>query len=435
MRARTSTGTVMIVTQTHCVWGGMEWWVHGFAEWLQQRGWRVAAGLARGSRYSDDLAYNAAHPHLQAFVMDGRAGTESARVDAVARAIRRASPDVVIPIGIGATLPAVRRLKREGFETRLVVPVFSAWGAGLANILEEWDAIDLVVPNARVFEIFLKSKVSDPGRVAYVQQGVPAAQTLSRHDAPRLRAGFVGRLEQVSKRIFDLIPLASHLGNAAVDLHVFGDGPDREALEDGLRGRAIFHGYMPTERLYEVAYPQLDVVLLFSETEGSPNVLYEAMQHGVVPVSSRFLGLATERIVRHEENALTFEVRDSAEAARLLLTLQQDRTLLGRLANNAVETVSSFTDVDMYRQWEELVTNLRKQPPVSPGRDAVVPAAGRLDRILPPRAANALRQWAGRSGGAASGWEEWPGSQPAESATLERISQELAAIDAEWKSA
>ena len=425
-----SAGTVMIVTQTHCVWGGMEWWVHRFGEWLQQRGWRVAAGLARGSRFSDDRAYSAAHPHLQAFVMDGRAGTESARVAAVAAAIRRASPDVVIPIGIGATLPAVRNLKREGFTTRLVVPVFSAWGPGLANILDEWDVIDLVVPNARLFEIFLKGEAPDPHRIVYVRQGVPAARTPSRHDAPRLQVGFVGRLEQVSKRVFDLISLSEHLRDAAVDLHVYGDGPDRGPLESALHGRATFHGYMPTARLYEEAYPHLDAVLLFSETEGSPNVLYEAMQHGVVPVSSRFLGLATEGIVRHEENALTFEIGASAEAARLLLRLQEDRILLRRLGKTAVETVSSFTDADMYRQWETLVARVREQDPVMPHRDAFVSPAGRLDRVLPAGAANALRLWAGRTPAADSGWAEWPGSQPAEAAMLEKIGRELAAIDA-----
>jgi glycosyltransferase involved in cell wall biosynthesis len=432
---RAHAGTVMIVTQTHCVWGGMEWWVHHFGHWLQQRGWRVTAGLAKGRRYSNDAEYRAAHPHLEPFVMDGRAETESARVEAVARAIRGASPDVVIPIGIGATLPAVRKLKREGFDTRLVVPVFSAWNEGLANILDEWDAIDLVVPNARLFEIFLKREVTDPNRVVYVRQGVPPARTHSRHDAPGLRVGFIGRLEEVSKRVLDLVPLAGHLENSGIELHVFGDGPDRDALQKGLQGRAIMHGYMPTDRLYEEAYPQLDVILLFSPTEGSPNVLYEAMQHGVVPVSSRFLGLAAEGTVRHEDNALTFEVGDSAGAARLLIRLQNDRALLRRLAANAVETVRTFTHVEMYRTWEELLTRVKERPPVTPDRDVVPAPAGRLDRILPARIANAVRRWAGTPGEAASGWHEWPGSQPAEATTLNRVRYGLAAIDAQGRSA
>lgn len=421
----------MFVTQTHCVWGGMEWWVHRFGEWLQARGWRVTAGLAKGSRFSDADAYHGAHPHLEPFVMDGRVATDSARIDAVANAIRRADPDVVIPIGIGAALPAIRRLKLAGHRARLVVPVLSAWPEWLANILDEWDAIDLAVPNARLLENFLRRRLEEPDRVVYVRQSVPRAHTLTAHDSPRLRAAFVGRLEDASKRVLDLIPLADALDGANVELHVFGEGPDEEALHAGLRGRAVFHGFMPTEQLYVEAFPKLDALLMFSPTEGSPNTVYEAMQHGVVPVSSRFLGWASERIVRDGENALTFPVGATDAAARHLDALDHDRALLARLGRNAIESVAPFTDADMFSEWEDVITRAAMMPIRMPAHATRAVPAGRLDRVLPSVAANAVRRLLKPPPRAASGWEEWPGSQPAARERCDAITRELVELDAE----
>lgn len=411
----------MFVTQTHTVWGGMEWWVHHLAQRLIDRGWEVYAGLAKGARFSDPRAYVAAHPHLRPVVMDASVGTESSRVAAVVRALRRVKPDVVIPIGIGATLEAM-----HSFDATLIVPVLSLHEGVLANVLDFRDVIDVAVPNSRLLERFLLRELG-PEMVHYIRQGALRATTARSSRTPRLRAGIVSRLEEISKRVLDLPRVAERIGDN-VELHVFGDGPDREKLSVSLAGRATMHGYMPTEKLYREAYPNLDVLLHFSPSEGSPNVIYEAMQNGVVPVSSRFIGSAAEGILRHGENALLFDVGDTEAAARHLSALAGDRAELESLSDAARKSIASFTDDDMYDAWIVLIesTSHRARLLRAP---ALLPS-GRIERAgLSPLAADWLRRHLGVRFPHSSGWEEWPGSQPADAETTQRVAEQLADIE------
>jgi glycosyltransferase involved in cell wall biosynthesis len=387
------------------------------------RGWEVYAGLAQGARFSNPKPYAAAHPHLRHIVMDARVGTESARIAAVLRALRKVKPDVVIPIGISATFEAMR-----GFDATLIAPVLSAHEGVLMNVIAYRDVIDMSVPNSRLLERFLLRDL-DPSRVRYVRQGTPRATTPRSSRTSRLRAGVVSRLEETSKRVLDLPRVADHLADHLgkdVELHVFGDGPDREALEKALAGRAVMHGFMPTAQLYRDAYPNLDAVLLFSDTgEGSPNVIYEAMQNGVVPVSSRFVGSAAEGILRDGENALLFNVGDTEQAARHLKTLAADRGQLERLSAAARKENENFTDADMYDSWVDIIESTQHHQRKLALRP--LPPAGRLERAgMPAAAADFLRRIFGIRFPHGSGWEEWPGSQPMRT---EHVQQQLVEIE------
>jgi glycosyltransferase involved in cell wall biosynthesis len=412
---------LMFVTQTHTVWGGMEWWVHHLAQRMTSRGWDVFAGLAQGARFSNPRAYVTAHPHLRPVIMDARAGTESARILAVTRALRQVRPDVVIPIGIGAAFPAMR-----SFDAAFIVPVLSLHEGVLANVIEYRDVIDLAVPNARLIERVLLREL-DPPRVRYIRQGTPRATRQRTPRTARLRVAIVSRLEEASKRVMDLPRVAELLGDE-IDLHVFGDGPDAAELTTALRGRAVMHGYMATEQLYREAYPNIDVILLFSATEGSPNVIYEAMQNGVVPVSSRFQGSASEGILRHGENALLFDIGDTESAAQHVKTLAVDSAQLERLSDAARKTNASYTDDDMYTAWMDVIeTTPRRARGLMP---LALPPSGRMEKAgLSPRAADFLRRLFGVHFPHRSGWEEWPGSQWADGKTTAQIQDQMSEIE------
>ncbi|GAB5522686.1 MAG: glycosyltransferase family 4 protein [Roseivirga sp.] len=77
--------------------------------------------------------------------------------------------------------------------------------------------------------------------------------------------------------------------NAAVELKVLGDGPLRPELEAaaknlGIENRVSFEGRVDNVADY---YHGADVFMLASESEGTPNVILEAMSHGKVIISSR----------------------------------------------------------------------------------------------------------------------------------------------------
>jgi len=395
--------SVLFLTQTHTPWGGMEWWVEEFGAWLQNRGWRVHAALAKGARYSDPMSYRRLHPALPVVIMDASVGTESARVRAVLGAIERTRPDIVIPVGIGASYTAMRQAKGG---IRFVVPVFSYFTDTLANILDNADIVDAAVANARLLQRFLQLHIGE--RAHYVLQGVKPPVTNKRSSSPKLRAGFVGRIEQASKRVLDLAGLTI---DNDVELHIWGDGPDRAALENALP-RAVFHGFASKERLYEEAYPNLDVLLLFSETEGSPNVVWEAMHHGVVPVVSRFLGIEAEGVLKSGINSMIFNIGDVEAAAADLRQLQNDRALLGQLSRQAQSDMADWTDERMHEGWTRVLENVLAREPLAPRNRAIeTPQAGRLDRLF-PSFADRVRAITGRRFPHKSGWEEWPGSIP-----------------------
>jgi len=426
---------LMFITQTHTVWGGMEMWLDRFARWMLDRGWDVVAGLARGARYSDPGNYAAAHPHLRGVIMDATVGTESARIAAITRAIRRVRPDVVIPIGIGSIFPAMAREKT----TRLVTPIFSYYPDWIANVIESFDLVDMAVPNARLLDAYLRSVAGDE-RVQLVRQGVPAAtQPRKPRDPAHLRVAYAGRIEQASKRVLDLADLADIIERRRlpVELHVYGDGPDLPELKERVGSRAFFHGFADVDVLYRDVYPQLDAVILFSPAETGPNVNYEAMQNGVVPVSSRFLGYAAEGVLKDGHNALTFEVGDVAAAADHLSALASDRLLLDRLSAAAVASVACFTDRDMYAGWEQVIEEVVERPIRTATSSAPAHSSdGRLARAgLPPRTADALRRLFGRRSAHASGWEEWPGTQPVAAGASSRILRELERLEAEARRA
>ena len=85
----------------------------------------------------------------------------------------------------------------------------------------------------------------------------------------------------------DLLQAVSQLGDL-VHLHLFGDGPEREAIHRttrllNLESRVTLHGSIPRP---QDALSQIGLLVLPSISEGMPMVLIEAMAAGV-PVIGR----------------------------------------------------------------------------------------------------------------------------------------------------
>ena len=103
--------------------------------------------------------------------------------------------------------------------------------------------------------------------------------------------GFVGRLDPI-KRVTDLVDAVALLGQD-VRLHIYGDGPERGAIEarvaqHGLAARVTMHGAIPDAK---PAIASLDVLVLPSEAEGFGLVLIEAMAAGVPVVATNAPGI------------------------------------------------------------------------------------------------------------------------------------------------
>lgn len=156
----------------------------------------------------------------------------------------------------------------------------------------------------------------------------------------------VGRLSR-EKAQGDFIEAAALLcrDRARPDLRfvIAGDGPDRFKLVDlakrlSLSEQTIFAGQIADLAPY---YTIADVAVLPSHTEGSPNVLLEAMAAGL-PIVATAVGGVPE-IVEHEKQALLVEKQNPAALARSIERLLVDQELCARLAAAARESIASYT--------------------------------------------------------------------------------------------
>lgn len=127
----------------------------------------------------------------------------------------------------------------------------------------------------------------------YLRQSTPQA---IRYDlgvrADRLVIGVVGRLSK-EKGVDRALKLVARLRDQhpLVELHLVGDGPERDRLEHlaaamNIADRTCFWGWQESARRF---YEMMDLVLLPSHTEGLPNTVLEAMAMGL-PVAATDVG-------------------------------------------------------------------------------------------------------------------------------------------------
>lgn len=172
--------------------------------------------------------------------------------------------------------------------------------------------------------------------------------------------GGVGRLS-AAKGFEHLLEAGAILRGRVVDVEIVlvGDGPLRQPLEElagrlGISERVRFLGRRDD---LERVYPALDVFVLSSLREGSPNVLLEALSCGVPAVATRVGGVP--ELAPDGDGAWLVPPGDPAALADALARLAADPVLRGSLARAARERVESrFTVARMVERHESLWTDL-----------------------------------------------------------------------------
>ena len=161
-------------------------------------------------------------------------------------------------------------------------------------------------------------------------------------DSAVVHIGLFGRLiprKRVDLAIQAMAILVHRHGCRAVQLHVVGDGPLQSAMmtlahELKVSDRVIFHGYMP-EPFPLMA--KMNLVVLTSESEGTPRCLMEAMAMGKTCVSSSIAGV--QHLTIEKKTGYLFQPRDAEGLAALL-----HRVITHRLYLSAQEVIKFMQD-------------------------------------------------------------------------------------------
>lgn len=262
------------------------------------------------------------------------------------------------------------------------------------NQLNRWSlpSADLVIAVCGEFAKQLAASGVQKDRIRVSHNSVKPPRIISSGERQTLRERFgiagdekvllaVGRLSR-EKGHADLIESIALLRTAEPDLKfrllIVGEGPEqanlaRAVTDRNIASQVVFVGHVTDVALF---YAIADVLALPSHSEGSPNVLLEAMAAGL-PVVATSVGGVPE-IATSEVNALLVPARDPsafAEALRRALTeLELTRTLKSNAITRAREFSPESHAQSLIKIYEQLITATGAQasrlhvPSLQPGK-------------------------------------------------------------------
>lgn len=153
----------------------------------------------------------------------------------------------------------------------------------------------------------------------------PGALASDRPSRPEWVIGCAGRLVRPQKRWDRLVPFVRALreAGAAFRLEIISDGPLRPWLERQLQGATAvrFLGWQ-SQHDYWRRLQEWDAAVFFSDHEGGPIVLLEAMAAGVIPVYPAIGGSLGDDVVPRLDPRCYYSAGDARAAARAVLALQ-----------------------------------------------------------------------------------------------------------------
>ncbi len=185
------------------------------------------------------------------------------------------------------------------------------------------------------------AEIADPFSVRVIPNGVdteffiPAPSKPARNES-LLRILFVGRFQQ-QKNLPFLFRQVAQLPPSTFEIHLVGDGPEKQRLEGLARKLDIayaitWHGWLPPAALPHI-YQSADCLVNPSLYEGLSNVVLEAMACGLPVVASRVPG--NDELVRERETGFLFDLQEPDSLMNAFEQLMNDRDLCARLGANA----------------------------------------------------------------------------------------------------
>ena len=411
---------LLFCSKSYPIFGGVERWLSDLCKHLPGYGYETIIALEQGSRFNNARAYHSAYPHLNVVTMKSLTGTAVGRRLAAESVIRKVKPDIVIPVLAHDAYVAAVTLKALGNKHRIVYAIHELNPAAFGEIREYSPDTDMVVcVNRLSMKICQMLCGVSPERIRHIRCGVPLPlKTETRACMHSIHIGFVGRLQQIQKRIFDLQKLCEELDRRQVSfkLSIAGAGFDEDRLIQLLdkyirSGKVIFRGQMTNEQLSTDFYPRIDALIITSEWETGPIVAWEAMANGTAIITSSFRGLKAEDTLRHNKNALVFDIGDMSQAAEHVLALMNNKALIQELGQAGRQTAQEYLTLEeMIIAWRDLLAEVLTRNPIKSGNVPSMPSqSGRLEKWgIPIRFSEFLRKIAFRRFIHSSVRAEWP---------------------------
>ncbi|MBX2849996.1 MAG: glycosyltransferase family 4 protein [Acidiferrobacterales bacterium] len=397
-----STDHIVFIAPTAYPLGGVSVWLDYLLRGLQELTPAKISFAAVAGKYHDVDAYTAVYPFASVVPIYATNGTRYSRVMAVAKTLEQLQPTMVVCVNIPDAYLATRvlRHKHKGKNQYSLVATLHALEAKYFVDMQQYrDVIDHVVATNKLTQSMMRQMTEiDHSRLHYAPYGIELPN-ISRQDENNgpLRILYCGRIDTSQKRCQDIPKIVNRLRklDVAHELYLAGDGPYKQTLLSELQQtKVIDFGTIAPAEIYSI-YQQVDVLLLTSEWETGPIVVWEAMANGVAVISSNYHGRIAEAALEHNENCLIFEIEDCKAAAQHLETVSKG-TKREELVRRAHRLVSQrYSREVSLRTWRNVFGQIFDQSLKSEERETATvkfPKQGQLDRLLGHKFADLVRR-------------------------------------------
>ena len=410
-------GHILIIAPSAYPLGGVATWIDYVVPGLRRLGWQVTLGLTEGTHHNVN-AYLAAHPMQEVVRIRNGTGTREGRIRSLCAAITAVGPNIVASVNIPDVYSAAGRLKRSGFmELRVVMTLHGLDADYFEQVKRDAPSLDAVIATNRL-ACKLASSIGglESHKIYHAPYGVhiPASLLPNKKDNT-IRVGFIGRLEKPQKRVDELLAITREMDrqNIGYQLLIAGEGPAGRWLRSELksnidRGKVKFLGAL-SGREVENLYGAIDTLLITSRWETGPIVAWEAMAHGILVVTSAYIGSGLEGNLHHGDNCLMYPLGNAAAAVECIV--QSENIELRRRLTKAAfafvrERMSHERSIEI---WSQCFVKIKAQPVQRPFvENKQHEPAGRLDRLLGPRLGETARRVLHRQRVPSEPGEEWP---------------------------
>jgi glycosyltransferase involved in cell wall biosynthesis len=146
------------------------------------------------------------------------------------------------------------------------------------------------------------------------------------------------------------------------DLVILGEGPLRADLEQQIRLLNLSDRILMPGRVGNIAdwYARASLYVMSSRHEGFPNVLAEAMAHGL-PAISYDCDTGPRDIIRHDIDGVLVPPGDTKALADSLADLMADEGRRNRYAARAPDVRARFSTETVMRKWNALFAELMQR--------------------------------------------------------------------------
>jgi len=423
LRLNTET-TLLFVTPSAYPLGGVAVWLQYIVNGLENKGWQCWVGLVDGKFHCTER-YLSEYSFENTIKITNVTNTRYGRVKAIEKAIRHVSADIVVSINIPDVFEAVTRLKQRQPSIKAVMTLHGLepdYFKDIAHFKRQIDAV--VVTNQLTKSMVVHQSGFEEERVIYAPYGVDMPRELDcRAKSSPIVLAYVGRITSNQKRCRDLVGLIEQLEKkqTAYQLKLVGDGDERESLIIELNkiaklGDVVYVGVVTNQQMVKEVFPSIDMLVLTSDWETGPIVIWEAMAAGVVVLSSKYIGSGIENALTNGENCLLFNIGDMESAAQHIkefVESDNSNKYRNKLRSNGFELVKKkYSREASILKWNEAFSSIHQNVSTKPNASKIAswPIRSVVERLFGHKIDYLFRRFSGKHAFIDNAGDEWPHS-------------------------